>query len=111
MDSPEAGETSHKTMIKEGYRWSNKNDASNQILRTYARLNSFNIREMNIQEELRCPLEDELRDKQHTQQVGPVTRQPQGFTPTIETISQFNHTLKRLPNLLLGYYRRKSSVS
>ena len=28
----EAGETSHKTMIKEGYRRSNKNDASYQTL-------------------------------------------------------------------------------
>ncbi|KAG0641324.1 hypothetical protein HOY80DRAFT_883359, partial [Tuber brumale] len=35
--STESGETSHKIMINEDYRWSNKNDASDQILRTYAR--------------------------------------------------------------------------
>ncbi|KAG0639401.1 hypothetical protein HOY80DRAFT_1074395 [Tuber brumale] len=44
----ESGETSHKIMIKEGYRRSNKNDASYQILRTYARLDSFKILEMNV---------------------------------------------------------------
>jgi len=32
MYSTESGETSHKTMIKEGYRCSNRNDASHQIL-------------------------------------------------------------------------------
>ncbi|KAG0633524.1 hypothetical protein HOY80DRAFT_1104646 [Tuber brumale] len=48
MYSTESGETSHKIKIKEGYRWSNKNDASYEILRTYARLDSFKILEMNI---------------------------------------------------------------
>ena len=65
---------------------------------------------MNIQADLSCPMEDELRDKRHKRQVGSVTRQPQGFTPTIEMISQFNHILKNLPDLLHDYYRRKSSV-
>ncbi|KAG0641166.1 hypothetical protein HOY80DRAFT_863214, partial [Tuber brumale] len=32
MYSTESGETSHKIKIKEGYRWSNKNDASYEIL-------------------------------------------------------------------------------
>ena len=50
--STESGETNHKTMIKEGYRRSNKNDASHQILWTYARLDSFKIHEMNIQADL-----------------------------------------------------------
>jgi len=43
MYSTESGERSHKTIIKEGYRCSNRNDASHQILRTYARLDSFRI--------------------------------------------------------------------
>ena len=110
MYSTESGETNHKTMIKEGYRRSNKNDASHQILRTYARLNSFQIHEMNIQADLPGSIADELRDKQRKLKVGSVTRQPQGFTPTIETISQFNHTLKNLPDLVHDYYRRKSSA-
>ena len=84
--STESGETNHKTIIKEGYRWSNKSDVSHQILRTYARLDSFKIHEMNIQAVLPRPIENELRDKQHKRQVGSLTRQPQDFTPTIETI-------------------------
>src|ERR1700761_218298 len=111
MYCTESRETNHKTMIKEGYRRSNKSDASHQILRTYARLDSFKIHEMNIQAVLPCPIENELRDKQHKRQVGSLTRQPQDFTPTIETISQFNHTLKNLPDLLHDYYRRKASAS
>ena len=111
MYSTESGETNHKKMIKEGYQQSNKNDASHQILRTYARLDSFKIHEMNIQADLLCPIEDELHDKRHKRQVGSVTRQPQGFTPTIETISRFNHALKNLSDGLHDYYRRKSSVS
>ena len=111
MYCTKAGETNHKTMIKVGYRRSNKHDGSHQIQRTYARLDSFKIHEMNIQADLSRPIEDELCDKQHKRQVGSLTRQPQGFTPTIETISQFNHILKDLPNLLHDYYRRKSSMS
>ena len=65
MYSTESGETNHKTIIKEGYRQSNKNDASHPIQRTYARLDSFKIHEMNIQADLSHPIEDELRDKQH----------------------------------------------
>ena len=61
--------------------------------------------------DLQRSIEDELRDKQHKQQVGSVTRQPKGFTSTVETISQLNQTLRNLPDLLLNYYRRKSSVS
>ena len=107
MYSTESGETNHKTIIKEGYRRSNKNDASHQILRTYARLDSFKIHEMNIQVDLPRPITDELPDKQRKREVGSVTQQPQGFTPTIETISQFNHTVKNLPDLVHDYYRRK----
>ena len=102
--STESGETNHKTIIKEGYRRLNKNDASHQIQRTYARLDSFKIDEMNIQADLSCPIEDVLRDKQHKRQVGSVTWQPQGFTPTIEMILQFNHFLKNLLDLLHDYY-------
>ena len=66
---------------------------------------------MNIQAVLPRPIENELRDKQHKRRVGSLTRQPQNFTPTIETISQFNHTLKNLPDLLHDYYRLKASAS
>ena len=59
----ESGETNHKTVIKKGYRRSNKNDASHQILRTYARLDSFKIHKMNIQADLPRLIADELRDK------------------------------------------------
>ena len=111
MYSTKSGGTNHKTMIKEGYRRSNKNDARHQILRTYARLDSCRIHEMNIQADLPRPITDELRDKQPKREVGSVTLPPQGFTPTIETISQFNHTLKDLPDLVDDYYRRKSSTS
>ena len=70
MYSTESGETNHKTMVKEGYRRSNKSDASHQILQTYARLDSFKIHQMNIHAALLRPIENELRDKQHKRQVG-----------------------------------------
>ena len=63
MYSTECGETSHKKMIKEGYRHSNRNDASHQTLRTYATLDSFRIHEINVEADIRCPLQDELGDK------------------------------------------------
>ena len=110
MYSTESGETSHKTMIKEGYRRSNRNDASHQILQTYARLDSFKIHEMNVEADITRPIEDELHDKRHKRQVGSVTRQPIGFTSTVETISELNSTLRNLPDLLHNYYRRKSSI-
>ena len=94
MYSTKSGETSHKTMRKMGYRRLNKHDASHQILRTYARLDSFRIHEMNIEADLPHPIGEDLPDKQHKRQVGSVTRQPYGFTPSIETSLQFNHTLK-----------------
>src|SRR5205807_1906745 len=61
--STESGETNHKTMIKEGYRWSDKNDDTHQILQTYAKLDSFKICQMNIQADLQHPIDDELCDK------------------------------------------------
>jgi len=88
MYSTESGETSHKTMIKEGSRPSNRNDASHQILRTYARLDGFRIDEMDVEADIRRPIQDKLDDKRYKQQVGSVTKQPIGFTSTVETISQ-----------------------
>ena len=70
MYSTKSGETNHQTIIKEGYRRSNKNDSRHQILPTYARLDSFKIHEMNIQADLPRPITDELRDKQHKREVG-----------------------------------------
>ena len=110
MYSTKSGETNHKTMIQEGYRRSNKNDASHQILRTYARPDSFNIDERNHQADLPRPIAEQLRDKQRKRAVASVTQQPQGSTPTIETIWQFNHTLKNLPDLVHDYYRQKLST-
>ena len=49
---------------------------------------------MNIQADLLGPIADRLDDKQCKHPDGSVTQQPHGFTPTIETISQFNHTVK-----------------
>jgi len=66
---------------------------------------------MNIQADLPRPIKDELHDKHHKCQVESVTQQPQGFTATIETVSQSNHTLKNLPDLLIKYYRQRLSVN
>jgi len=54
MYSTESGKTSHKTIIKKGYCQSNRNDTS-QILRTYARLDSFKIHEMNVKASIPVP--------------------------------------------------------
>ena len=110
MYSTESGETSHKTMIKEGYRWSNKNDASHQILRTYARLDSFKIHEMNVEANIPRPIQDELHTKQHKRQVGSRKKQPSGLVPTVENISRLNKILRNLPDLLVDYYRRISAM-
>jgi len=53
MYSTESGVTSHKTMINKGYRHSNRNDKSHQILQTYTRLDSFRIHEMNVEADIR----------------------------------------------------------
>jgi len=110
MYSTESGKTGHKTIINKGYRHSDRNDASHEILPTYARLDSFRIHEMNIEADIRRPIQDELDDKRHKQQVRSVTRQPICFTSTIETIAQLNHTLWNLPDLLRDYYRLKSLI-
>jgi len=55
MYSTESGKTSHKTMLKEAYCRSNRNDTSHQILRTYARLDSFKIHEMNVKASIPVP--------------------------------------------------------
>ena len=107
MYSTESGQTNHKTNTKEGYQGSNKNDASHQILRTYERLDSYKIDEIYIQADLAHLIADELHDKLRKRQVGSVTRQLPGFTPTIKTISQFHQNLKNLPYLVHDYYRRK----
>jgi len=104
-------ETGHKTMIKEGYRRSNKNNASHQILQRSARLDSFKNHEINFKVDLQRLIEHELYDKQYKRQVGSVTKQPRGFTLTIETISQYNQGLRNFPDRLHDYYRRKSSMS
>jgi len=110
MYSTKSGETSHKTIIKEGYRRSNRNDAIHQILRTYARLDSFRIHQMNVEADIRHPIQDELDIKRHKRQVRSVIKQPIGFTSAVETISQLNNTLRNLPDLLHDYYRWKLSI-
>ena len=52
MYSTEFGEASHKQMVKEGNRRYNKNDATFQILRAYARIDGFCMHDMNAQCEL-----------------------------------------------------------
>jgi len=101
MYSTESGETSHKIMIKESYWRSNRNDASHEIRRTYARLDILKIDKINIQADLPCPIQDKVWDKHNKGQVGLVARQLQGFTATIDTVSQSNHDGKVLPDLLI----------
>ena len=74
MYSTESGEISHKMMIKEGYWRSNKNDASHQILPTYARHDSFKIDKMNVEADIALPIWGKLHNKQHKHQVGSVTK-------------------------------------
>jgi len=110
MYSTESGEKSQKTIIKEGYCRSNRNDLSHQILRTYARLDSFKIHEINFVASVPRPIQDELHKKQHQCQVGSVTKQLSGLAPTVENISQLNTILRNLPDLLPDDYRQKSSM-
>jgi len=65
---------------------------------------------MIVEEDIRYPIQDKLDDKRHKWHVGSVARQLIGVTSTIESISQLNNILRRLPNLLLHYYRWKSSI-
>ncbi|KAG0132531.1 hypothetical protein HOY82DRAFT_483919, partial [Tuber indicum] len=87
MYSTESGESNHKTMIKVGYRRSNKNDTSHQIRRTYARLDSFKIQEMNVEESSPRPIKDRQHDQKHKRKVGSVTERPTGITSMIGTVS------------------------
>ena len=104
MYSTKSGETSHKLIIKECCRQSNRNDTSHQILRIYTRLGSFKIHEMNVEENVTHSIQGKLHNKQHKRQVESVTKQPNDLIPTVETISQFNKILQNLPDLLRDYY-------
>ena len=75
----ELGVTCHKTMIKEGYYLSNRNDASHQILQTYAILESFKIHPINVKANISCPIQDKLHKKPHKHQVGSATKQLRGY--------------------------------
>ena len=44
MYSTDVGELAHEVQIKEGYRHSNKNDATRQILNYYGRIHAFSMR-------------------------------------------------------------------
>jgi hypothetical protein len=48
MYSTDVGELAHKVQIKEGYRHSNKNDASRQILEYYGRVHSVSMRLLTL---------------------------------------------------------------
>ena len=107
MYSTESGETSHKAMIKEGYRRSNKNDASYQILRTYARLDGFKIHEMNVNADVNHPIYDEPRGQKHRRRIGSRMRRPKGLALMIGSVAEFDQNLSYLPRLMIDYYRRK----
>ena len=48
MYSTDVGELAHKVQIKEGYRHSNKNDASRQILQYYGRVHAVSMRLLTL---------------------------------------------------------------
>ena len=48
MYSTDVGELAHKVQIKEGYRHSNKNDASRQILHYYGRVHAVSMRLLTL---------------------------------------------------------------
>ena len=48
MYSTDVGELAHKVQIKEGYRHSNKNDASRQILEYYGRVHAVSMRLLTL---------------------------------------------------------------
>lgn len=49
MYSTDVGELAHKVQIKEGYRHSNKNEASRQILQYYGRVHAVSMRLLTLQ--------------------------------------------------------------
>ena len=69
MYSTESEEPSCKTIIEEGYRQSNSNDATHQILRTYSSLDSLKIHELNVEASIEHPIQDEPHTKQHKHHV------------------------------------------
>lgn len=102
-------ETSHKTIIIEGYQRSDMNNASHQILQTYVGFESFKIHDMNVKADIAHSIWDTLHNKQLTYQIGSVTKQPNSLVLTIETISQFNKIMQNLLDLLPHDYKRTSS--
>ena len=91
-------------MIKEGYRRSNKNDATFQILKTYARIDGFRMHDMNTActpQRIHLGIDPPLEDlREHGSRVA-AARNSKNF---LKFISQV--TLKSLPDLLAEYYRR-----
>ena len=104
MYSTKSGEASHKQMIKEGYRQSNKNDATFQILKTYAQINSFRMHDMNTEcklERIHGGVDHPLEDLKELGSRVAAARNLENF---LKFISQ--GTLESLPDLLVDYYRR-----
>jgi len=54
MYSTEIGELAHKTQIKEGWRQSNKNDATRQIMHSYGCQHAIQMRLLNLQSLKNC---------------------------------------------------------
>jgi len=54
MYSTEFGELVHKSQIKAGWRQSNKNDASRQIVQSYSRQHGMRMRLLNLESLRRC---------------------------------------------------------
>ena len=48
MYSTDVGELAHKVQLKQGYRHSNKNDASGQILHNYSRVHAVSMRLLTL---------------------------------------------------------------
>ena len=90
-------------MIKEGYRRSSKNDATFQNLKTYARIDSFRMDDMNAEcklERIHGGVDHPLEDLRELGSRVAAARNSENFLKYIS-----HGTLESLPDLLVDYYR------
>jgi len=104
MYSTESGESSHKQMIKEGYRRSNKNDATFQILRAYARIDNFRMHDMNAQCDPGRIHSDVEHPPEELRELGSRVAPSKNSRSSLQFVSR--GALGSLPELLVDYYRR-----
>jgi len=99
MYSTEFGELLHKTQIKAGWRQSNKNDASQQIVQSYSRQHGIRMRLLNLQSlrrsgsDLSADVVEQLDTTSTTTATGIRRRMLKGHRDDVSNMADFSRVL------------------